>query len=86
MLVSSVIQVVGIAVLGWFATILAIKNSSLSASFKQLLMLPSWLPWIALALGAPVISGSLTLSSGLGIGSALTVGLLVSTVMQRPRD
>jgi len=76
-----VIGVIGIAIIGWFATLIAIKNSRLSRAQKQLLMVPSWLPWIGGALGAPIASGALPLNNAISIGGALTMGLLISILM-----
>lgn len=84
----AVIIVIVIAVIGWFATIRAISTSRLKASRKRLLLIPSWIPWMALALGAPIFTGSLPLTEALNIGGAMTAGLMVSVVIagrQPPR-
>jgi len=77
-----------IALIGWFATILTISRSSMSSKRKRLLLIPSWIPWLALALGAPILSGLLPLNEAVNIGGALTTGMLVSLVIsgrQQPR-
>jgi len=70
-----------VAVIGWLATIRAISTSRLSSRNKRWMLLPSWIPWMALALGAPILSGFLALSEALHIGSAITIGLMVSVVV-----
>lgn len=77
----AVVFVIVIAVVGWFATIRAISTSKLSTSKKRLLLIPSWIPWMALALGAPIFTGSLPLTEALNIGGAMTAGLMVSVVV-----
>lgn len=72
---------IGIAVIGWFATITAIQNTSLGSFWKRLLILPAWLPWLTLALGATIVNGVMPLSGALNIGGAMTVGMLVSIVI-----
>jgi hypothetical protein len=77
-----------IALVGWFATIFTISRSSVSSKRKRLLLIPSWIPWLALALGAPILNGMLPLSEAVNIGGALTTGMLVSLVIstrQQPR-
>lgn len=76
-LVSAVV----IAAVGWIATVVIIKRSRLSHRNQKVLMLSTWLPWIALALGAPALNGVLSLSGALGIGGALTAGIMVPTLL-----
>lgn len=83
MISTAVAGAILIALLGWFATIFAISNSRLNGKMKRLLLLPSWIPWLVLALGAPIISGILSLDSALNIGGAMTTGMAISLVMSR---
>ncbi len=75
-----------IAFVGWFATLLAIKRSGYSARTKYLLMIPSWIPWLVLALGAPMLHGVLSLASAIDIGGAITAGMICSMVLLRARS
>jgi hypothetical protein len=72
-----------IAIVGWFATIFAISRSSLSGKWKRILLIPSWIPWLGLALGAPILSGMIPLNDAINIGGAMTTGMLVSIVVGR---
>jgi hypothetical protein len=72
-----------IALIGWFATIFAISKSRLNGKKKLLLLVPSWVPWMALALGAPILSGILPLTEAINIGGAITMGMVVSLVISR---
>jgi hypothetical protein len=72
-----------VALVGWFATIRVISASRLSSGKKRLLMIPSWLPWMALALGAPILSGLISLPNAMNLGGAMTMGMLVSVVLSR---
>ena len=72
-----------IALIGWFATIRVISASRLSSGKKRLLMIPSWLPWLALALGAPILSGLISLPNAVNLGGAMTVGMMVSVLISR---
>ncbi|HWQ15218.1 MAG TPA: hypothetical protein VNL77_20635 [Roseiflexaceae bacterium] len=74
------------AVVGWFATLAAIGGSRLSALWKQLLLVPAWIPWAALALGAPVVRGSIDVSGALGIAGAVTIGMTVSILASQRRS
>jgi hypothetical protein len=88
MIVPTIAVAVLIAVVGWFATIRVISTSSLNIRVKRLLLVPSWIPWMLLALGAPLLSGIIAPSEALNIGGGLTVGLLVAVVIagrQAPR-
>jgi hypothetical protein len=72
-----------IAIVGWFATIFAISRSSVSSKWKRILLIPSWIPWLGLALGAPILSGMIPLNDAVNIGGAMTTGMLVSIVVAR---
>jgi small basic protein len=72
-----------IAIVGWLATIFAISRSSLSRAWKRNLLIPSWIPWLALALGAPILSGLIPLNDAMSIGGAMTAGMVVSIVVGR---
>jgi hypothetical protein len=86
MLSDAVMIAMFVALIGWFATLAAIGGSQLSALWKQLLLVPSWIPWAALALGAPVVRGSIDVSGALGIAGAMTVGMTVSIVASHRRS
>jgi hypothetical protein len=75
-----------IALIGWFATVFAISRSSMSRSHKRILLVPSWIPWLALALGAPILSGVLPLNDAVNIGGAMTMGMVVSLVVSRRQN
>ncbi|HEU4323715.1 MAG TPA: hypothetical protein VFS21_11250 [Roseiflexaceae bacterium] len=77
-----------IALIGWLATLRVISNARISPKLKQWLLVPSWVPWMALALGAPIMSGMLPWQDALNMGGAMTVGMAVSIVLggrQTPR-
>lgn len=86
MLSDAVIIAMLFALVGWFATLVAIGGSRMSSLRKQLLLVPSWIPWAALALGAPVVRGSIDLSGALGIAGAMTVGMTVSILASNRRS
>lgn len=75
-----------VAFTGWFATLVAIKRSAFTARVKYLLMIPSWIPWLVLALGAPMLHGVLSLSGAVDIGGAITAGMICSMVLLRARQ
>jgi hypothetical protein len=83
MIPTAVSGAIVIALVGWFATVFAISRSSLSGRRKRILLIPSWVPWLALALGAPILSGIIPLSEAVNIGGAMTMGMLVSVVISR---
>jgi hypothetical protein len=72
-----------IALIGWFATVFVISRSSLSGRRKRILLISSWIPWLALALGAPILSGTILLTEAVNIGGAMTMGMVVSLVVSR---
>jgi hypothetical protein len=83
-----VVFVIVIALIGWFATIRAISTSKLSEKVKRWLLIPSWIPWMAIALGAPIFTGLLQFAEAVNIGGAMTAGMMVAIVMsgrQSPR-
>ena len=78
-----------IALVGWFATVFVIGRSRLNSRRKRILLIPSWILWLTLALGAPIISGIISLSVAANIGGAMTMGMLVSVLFSRrlqPRE
>ena len=88
MITPAIFVAILVAVVGWFATIRAISTSRLSSAKKRWLLIPSWIPWMALALGAPILSGFLALPEAINIGGGMTVGLVVAVVVagrQTPR-
>ena len=74
-----------VALVGWLATIRVISASRLSSWKKQLLVVPSWIPWMALALGAPILGGFITLPNAINLGGAMTLGMMVSIVLSQRR-
>jgi hypothetical protein len=83
MIPTAVSGAIIIAIVGWFATIFAISRSPLSSKWKRILLVPSWIPWLALALGAPILSGLIPLNDAINVGGAMTTGLVVSIVFAR---
>jgi len=75
-----------IAIVGWLATILAISRSSLSRTWKRNLLVPSWIPWMALALGAPILNGLIPLNDAVSMGGAMNTGMLISVVIGRRKS
>ena len=72
-----------VAIIGWFATIVAINRSSISHTWKRRWIIPSWIPWMGLALGAPILSGMIPIQQAINVGGALTTGMLVSIAVAR---
>ncbi len=88
MFTPAVLVVIAVAIIGWFATIRAISSSKLSDKTKRWMLIPSWVPWMAVALGAPIFSGVLPLIDAMNIGGAMTAGMAVAVVIvgrQGPR-
>lgn len=75
------LPVVGVAVTGWIATVIVISRSSLERRSRRWVIMLAWVPWIALALGAPTLRGALTPDSALSVGAAITAGLLVPLIL-----
>lgn len=85
MISSGVAVMILIALLGWFATIYLISRSKLSSTLKHWLLIPSWIPWMLLALGAPILTGALSVPNAINLGGALTMGMAVSVVVSQRR-
>jgi hypothetical protein len=85
MISPSVAGVILVALIGWFATIRAISGSKLKSSLKYWLLIPSWIPWMVVALGAPILAGSLSLDNAINLGGAMTMGMAISIVVARRR-
>ena len=88
MISPSVAGAILVALVGWFATIRAISSSKLSSNAKHWLLIPSWIPWMIVALGAPILAGSLSIPNAINLGGAMTMGMAVSIVFarrQRPK-
>lgn len=83
MIPTAVSGAIVIALVGWFATLFAISRSTLNGRRRRNLLIPSWIPWLALALGAPILSGIIPLSGAVSIGGAMTTGMLISVVLAR---
>jgi hypothetical protein len=83
MISPTVVVAILIALIGWFATLRVISASKLSSSKKHWLMLPSWIPWMAFALGAPILAGSMSLPNAINLGGAMTMGMALSIVFSR---
>jgi hypothetical protein len=86
MITTAVSGALIIAIVGWLATIFAISRSSLNRTWKRNLLVPSWIPWLALALGAPILSGLIPLNDAMSIGGAMTTGMLISLVVGRRKS
>jgi hypothetical protein len=80
---DAVITAIAIGVAGWLGTLIVIARSHMHARRKLLLLIPSWVPWAALALGGPVFAGSIDMASALNIGGAMTLGMTVSLLIGR---
>ncbi|HEU5010978.1 MAG TPA: hypothetical protein VFT66_00430 [Roseiflexaceae bacterium] len=78
MLSSTILITLLIAAIGWLATIRVISTSRLHRIKKRTLLIPSWVLWLVVALGAPILSGVLPVADALNIGGALTAGVVVS--------
>ena len=78
---STILITLLIAAIGWLATIRVISTSRMHRIKKRTLLIPSWVLWLAVALGAPIFSGVLPLADALNIGGALTAGVVVSMVL-----
>lgn len=63
------------AVVGWVASSYAIKRSTLASHWQRRLILPLWFVWLALALGGPVLNGSLLLTEAVSTAAASTAGM-----------
>lgn len=87
MLSPSILFVIVIAVVGWMATIRAVSTSRLSERAKRWMLIPSWIPWMIVALGAPLFTGALQFVEALNIGGATTAGMVVAVVFasRQPR-
>ncbi|KAB8144060.1 hypothetical protein F8S13_09240 [Chloroflexia bacterium SDU3-3] len=81
MFTPSIVFAIVVAVIGFLATIRAISTSKLSERTKRLLLIPSWVPWMALALGAPLLAGAIPLPDVLNMGGGMTAGLMVAVVV-----
>ena len=81
MITPPVLFVIIVAIIGFLATIRVISQSHLPARVKRWLLIPSWVPWLALALGAPLFTGALALPDALNIGGGLTAGLMIAVVV-----
>lgn len=81
MISSHVAGAIVIALIGWFATIRLISTARWSANTKQMLLVASWVPWLAIALGAPIMAGQISLTQAINLGGAITMGMAVSVVV-----
>jgi len=70
---SAVIGAIGIAVIGWLATLAALRRGRWSRAVQRLFVIPAWVPCLALALGAPILQGRLAIVDALSAGSAVTM-------------
>lgn len=78
MFTSTILVTLIVAAIGWLATIRVISTSRIHAIKKRILLLPAWVAWLVVALGAPTLSGVLPVTEALNIGGALTAGIAVS--------
>jgi hypothetical protein len=86
MISPSIAVVILVAIVGWLATIRVISASRMSYSKKQWLIVPSWIPWLLFALGAPILAGSLSIPTAINLGGAMTMGMAVSIVFSQRRS
>jgi hypothetical protein len=77
---DAILTAIAIGVAGWIGTLIVIARSKLGGRAKVLLLIPSWVPWAALALGGPVLAGSIDLAGALNIAGAITLGMTVSLI------
>jgi hypothetical protein len=62
-----------------------ISATRLSYTKKQWLIVPSWIPWLLFALGAPIIAGTLSIPTAINLGGAITMGMVTSIVVSQRR-
>lgn len=86
MLTPAIVSVIVVALIGWFATIRVISTSKLQEPRKRWLLVASWIPWMVVALGAPIFTGSLPVGEALNIGGAMTAGMMVAVVVSGRQD
>jgi hypothetical protein len=77
-----IFKVICIALVGWLATAHWIKTRArLSANLKRYLIVPAWFPWMGLALGGPVVQGSIPTGDALSAGLSFTFGMFLCLFM-----
>lgn len=81
MLTATLFATLLVAAVGWLATIRVISTSRIDAIKKRILLLPVWVVWLAIALGAPILSGGLSVGDALNVGGALTAGIAMSMLL-----
>ncbi|MBA3946004.1 MAG: hypothetical protein H0X37_15740 [Herpetosiphonaceae bacterium] len=64
------------AFVGWLASSYAIKHSRLAVRWQRLVIVPLWLAWVGLALGGPIVNGSIAPGDALTSAAACTVGMM----------
>ena len=79
----ALMQAMFIALAGWIATCYRIVHSRVSLKTRQLLVIPLWFVWMAIALGAPVFQGTVTVTEALTTGASFSVGMVIFLVMRR---
>jgi hypothetical protein len=77
-----IFKVISIALVGWLATAHWIKTRArFSDNLKRYLIVPAWFPWMGLALGGPVVQGSIPTWDALSAGLSFTFGMLFCLFM-----
>lgn len=79
----ALMQAMVIALAGWIATCYRIVHSRVSLQTRRLLVIPLWFVWMAVALGAPVFQGMVTMTEALTTGASFSVGMIIFLVMRR---
>ena len=76
------LKAICIALVGWLATAHLIKTrTNLKEKLKRFLIVPTWFPWMGLALGGPVYQGSIPSDEALSAGLSFTVGMFICLFM-----
>ena len=63
------------AFIGWLASSYAIKHSRLAVRWQRIIIVPLWVAWVALALGGPIVNGSVAITDAVTSAGACTVGM-----------
>lgn len=76
-----------IALIGWLASVHWMRGTTrFSERTRRRLVVPLWIPWMALALASVVIPGRISLGEALQGTTGFSVGLLVFMVSVRGRQ
>ncbi len=78
---SALMQAMFFALAGWIATCYRIVHSRIKPETRRLLVVPLWFVWMAVALGGPVLQGTVLAQDALFAGASLSIGMLMVLVM-----